>query len=221
MTLDTAAGVYKSGDINIEGTYYVIAEDALGNRSVSGEVGLSQIDTEGPEIWNYRQSRSELITAVAQIADNGSGISRAFISKDKAATAAAESKYILTSLGTGKSEYETGAGIDVTADGEYYFVIAYDNAGNRSVSDEFIVTDEWGTGQPTITSEALPDGWAREKYVRATVTADTSVDAGNTIVSVHLNTNSNLSKPDDPGSIDVYKRQGWRNAERDKCREKR
>ena len=205
MTLDTAAGVYKSGDINIEGTYYVIAEDALGNRSVSGEVGLSQIDTEGPEIWNYRQSRSELITAVAQIADNGSGISRAFISKDKAATAAAESKYILTSLGTGKSEYETGAGIDVTADGEYYFVIAYDNAGNRSVSDEFIVTDEWGTGQPTITSEALPDGWAREKYVRATVTADTSVDAGNTIVSVHLNTNSNLSKPDDPGSIRLTK----------------
>ena len=84
-------------------------------------------------------------------------------------------------------------------------MIAYDNAGNRSVSDEFIVTDEWGTGQPTITSEALPDGWAREKYVRATVTADTSVDAGNTIVSVHLNTNSNLSKPDDPGSIRLTK----------------
>ena len=80
MTLDTAAGVYKSGDINIEGTYYVIAEDALGNRSVSGEGRFVQIDTEGPEIWNYRQSRSRAHHGVAQIADNGSGISRAFIS---------------------------------------------------------------------------------------------------------------------------------------------
>lgn len=205
MAKDDAVGVYKSGDIDVEGTYYVIAEDMLGNRSVSGVVEMSQIDTEGPEIWNYRQSRSPLITAVAQISDGGSGLARAFISKNRDATEPAEAKYTLTAKEAGKTEFETGAGIDVTAEGEYYFVIAYDNAGNRSVSDEFIVTDEWGTGQPTIISEALPEGWAREKTVRVTAMADMSVDAANNIVSVHLNTNPNITDPNGAGSIRLIK----------------
>lgn len=189
MTKDGDTNTYRSSAIDIEGTYYVIAVDLLGNRTVSDAVVLDQIDTEGPEISNYRQSRSSTITAVAQLTDAKSGVGRAFISKDKTATEPLEDKYILSKTDTDSgSDYVTGPGIDFTAEDEYYFVIAYDNAGNRSVSEEFVVTEAWATGEPTITSNVFPDGWAQQKSVQATITPDTSVNPSNTILRAYMTT---------------------------------
>lgn len=186
MEADADSGIYKTaGKITREGTYYVIAYDKVGNRTVSEAVAVSRIDDIGPEITNYMQSRSPRLTAVAEISDAGSGLSHAFISKDQNATEAAEAQYVMAPSGSG-DVYETGDGIVPTADGEYYYVIAYDNAGNRSVSGYFVVTEAWATGEPTIVAGSTPDGWAREKTVYAQITADTSVNAGNTIVQVYL-----------------------------------
>ncbi len=121
----SARDIWGSSEIAEEGTYYIIAYDTLGNRS-SIETNVSGIDVTPSVITSVKQSTEEWAqgkTINATVTDTQSGVKEVYAAQ----SADAKSGNAFTKAASG-DVWTSGT---VTTNSTY-FVIAVDNAGNRS-----------------------------------------------------------------------------------------
>ncbi|WP_066647055.1 DUF6273 domain-containing protein [Christensenella timonensis] len=160
MTPVGSGNQWESQNIYYEGTYYIIAYDAAGNRAVSGPVVVSDIANPNiPVITNVKQVDNAVANSRAVQADvawsSGATGQRVFVASDPNATTGIE--LVLSAGDTYVSE--TG----VAKNGTWY-IIAVDSNGNRASAPVYV--DKVSTVLPTDVStyyDGIVNGSATDK----------------------------------------------------------
>ena len=148
---NASSGTYTStGTVTKNGTYYIRAKDAVGNWSGTQAVNVSLVDNTAPTISNVMLDPADgwvgSRTVKANITDTegtgkaGCGIRDVFLTTNVDETDA--SKGIPLVAGSA-GEYS----LEMATEGTYY-IVAYDNLGNRSRSSAIII--EHLDGEPPV-----------------------------------------------------------------------
>ena len=147
-----SSGTYTStGTINANGTYYIRAKDAVGNWSGAQAVNVSLVDNTAPTItgvaldpadgWVGSRTVKANVTDTEGTGKAGCGIRDVFLTTNVDETDA--SKGIPLVAGSSAGEYS----LEMATEGTYY-IVAYDNLGNRSRSSAIII--EHLDGEPPV-----------------------------------------------------------------------
>ena len=148
---DTGNNWYVGGNLTVPGQYYIIAYNNIGKRT-SVPITVDNIDRAAPSIADQGQAPAGWATEKsigANVWDTESGLNRVFYSTDPNAATG-------TAMTHQDGNWYTALGL--TVPGTYY-IIAYDNAGNRSAVP--VVVDHIDRTPPTVGSTAAdPPGWS-------------------------------------------------------------
>ena len=180
---DTGNGWYVGWGLTVPGQYYIIAYNNAGGRSVV-PIWVDNIDRAGPSIADQGQAPAGWAASKsigANVWDTESGLNRVFYSTDPNATTG-------TGMTYQSGNWYTAAGL--TVPGTYY-VIAYDNVGNRSAAP--IEVNNIDRIPPTMGAAAIaPAGW--NSAASYTITVPSVTDTGGSgVAGVEYSTDSSFA----------------------------
>ncbi|MEG0784277.1 MAG: DUF6273 domain-containing protein [Christensenella sp.] len=142
---------------SVETTYYIIAVDGVGHKSVTNAFTVGGVDREPPVIGKISTVGANEVSAIVTDAKSGMGV--VYLATTSTATSGVPMRRIGHT-----SEYVSSS---LAAAGNY-FVVAYDRAGNRSV--KAYTTAGLDVTLPTGTAKQSPDGMAASKQLSARFT---------------------------------------------------
>ncbi len=135
-----------------EATYYIVAADKVGHKTISEAVAVGGVDRTPPIIENVLLRTDN--TVYATITDLLSGVGEVFLAKERDA----KSGYVMTKT----AEVNRYATKGLSENGTYY-IVAIDMRGNRAVK-EFVVRGLDKTA-PRVTAAQYPIGQADKKAI--------------------------------------------------------